>query len=123
MRTTGSVCAQVALTPSIKIVSYKSGGTEITNLASADALIGGFNQARQTTSYYTRLSMTDSGGEADFGNDTGVVGILNEDDFVVQGTGFIRIDTGGSYVFRLNADDGQRLRSGRTDAIDQDRLV
>ena len=102
--------AQVAQTPSFKIVSYKSGATQITNLASADALINGFDRIRQTTSYYTRLSMTDSGSEGDFGGDNGVVGVLNEDDFAVQGTGFIRIATGGNYVFRLNADDGQRLR-------------
>jgi hypothetical protein len=102
--------AQVATTPSIKIRTAKSGSTLIDSLADADALLGGFDQSRLTTSYYTRLSMTDSGDEGDFGGDNGVVGVLNEDDFAVQGTGYFRVTTPGTYVFRLNSDDGQRLR-------------
>jgi hypothetical protein len=119
--------AQVSQTNTLKITSYKS-ATEIANLAAADALIGGAGQTRATTSYYSMANMADSGGVGDFGNDNGVVGILNEDDFAVQGTGYLRIEPGqdGNFVFRLNADDGQRLRidlTGDGDFNDVGELV
>ncbi|MDB6155968.1 MAG: C-type lectin domain protein [Chthoniobacteraceae bacterium] len=118
--------AQVAQTNSLKVVVYKSGSTEVRNLAIADALIAGNDQVRKTTSYYTRSSMTDSGSEGDFGSDPGVVGAANEDQFVVLSTGYLVVKPGeaGDYVFRLNADDGQRLRiDTNRDGVLEDIIV
>ncbi len=103
---------QVARTNTLKVTSYKSGTTAIQSLAGADALFAGTDQLRKTTAYYTRASMTDSSAEADFVNDPGVIGIANEDNFAVLSTGYVVVKPGeeGEFVFRINADDGQRLR-------------
>ncbi len=91
---------------------YKSGSTQITNLAAADALIGGSDLTGSATAYYTHMNVTENGGEGFFSGDVGVFGTNggDSDDYAFQGIGKLVIDSTGSYQFRTTSDDGARLR-------------
>src|ERR1041385_2983193 len=85
-------------------------GVMISTLAAADALIAGVGRDYVVVSYYAQANMEDTGGPGDFGNNPGVAGGDNADDFAGGGTGRLVVTAPGAYMFRANADDGQRLR-------------
>jgi hypothetical protein len=91
---------------------YKSGSTQLTNLAQADALIGGFDLTGSATAYYTHMNLTENGGEGFFGGDLGIYGTNGADteDYAFQGTGMLVVDSVGNYQFRTTSDDGARVR-------------
>ncbi|MCA9151192.1 MAG: PEP-CTERM sorting domain-containing protein [Planctomycetales bacterium] len=112
------VCANVSYAQ-WSISTYKGLPTtgQITNYATADALIGGayLDPAFPVTEQYTLANTQDNddaGGP--FGLGTQVAGLPagDTDDFVFVGTGQLKVLQAGSYVFVTNTDDGSRLRGG-----------
>jgi len=99
----------------IKTYSNPPGGT-ITNLATADALIGGFNLqgGAPVVSNYTTLNTQDNGGANNVGLPLGtqIVGlpVADNDDFAFVGKGTVTVNVAGNYTFINNTDDGSRLR-------------
>lgn len=88
---------------------------QITNLATSDALLGGFRlqsgfPVNWTTALLNTQDNNDAGGP--FGLGTQVAGLPagDNDDFVVRGTGTVNVTTAGNYTFVNNTDDGSRLR-------------
>ena len=98
----------------IETYSNPSLGT-ITNLATADALVGGFHlQSGFPVTWSVPLLNTqdnnDAGGPFGLGTQVGGLPAGDNDDFVVQGGGLLNVTTAGSYTFVNNTDDGSRLR-------------
>ncbi len=98
------------------VSTYKGAPTtgEITNYATADALIGGaFLEAGFPVTANYALANTQDNGDAGgpFGLGEQVVGLPPGDnnDFAFVGTGQLTVDLTGSYVFVTNTDDGSRL--------------
>jgi hypothetical protein len=99
------------------IRSYRDpGGPNTTNLAAADALIGGAQlQPGFPVSFNLAggLNTQDNGFAAgQFGLGTQLAGLPpgENHDFAVQSLGAVTVATAGSYVFTNNSDDGSRLR-------------
>ena len=88
---------------------------QITNLATSDALLGGFRLQSGFPVNWTATALNtqdngDAGGPFGLGTQVGGLPLGDNDDFVVRGTGTVNVTTAGNYTFVNNTDDGSRLR-------------
>ncbi len=93
--------------------------TPLGYLDSALAVLAGTNAGTQTSGTYTTVNFTD-GAEGDF--TSGNVGFPggSGDNFAVQITGTLIVNTPGQYTFVVSSDDGARLRVDGQDVIVDD---
>jgi len=101
----------------IKSYTNYTPGKNITNYASADALIGGLSLqgGAPVVSSYTTLNVQDNNnfpGTPGVPNGTQIVGLPagDNDDFAFVGKGTVTVNVAGNYTFINNTDDGSRLR-------------
>ncbi|MDR7028491.1 T1SS-143 repeat domain-containing protein [Rhizobium rosettiformans] len=80
--------------------------TQIVNLAAADALLAGTNQAAKQEA---NSSTVNFGPGGNFGGDS-IFPSGGGDEFAVRATGTITITTGGTWTFGTHSDDGVRLK-------------
>jgi len=85
------------------------GNAVINNLADADnAINSGLSQG---SGAFNTVNFLNSGGDGDFGGGVQPAGLVSAiDDFAVKSTGFLQVGLNGNFVFRVNNDDGARLR-------------
>ena len=83
----------------------------------APTVVGNINQAESLlitqptvgTHFPSVINYTD-GGDAMFGGGFAFPGLSGTDDYALDAIGFLTFNTAGNYVFRVNSDDGFRLR-------------
>ncbi len=96
------------------INTFSSGASPaITNLATADALIGGFGQLSQFSQTYTTSNTQDNGdGGGPFGLGVQIAGLPagGNDNFAFKATALFTVTSAASYTFFNDTDDGSRLR-------------
>ena len=93
--------------------------TQITSLATADALLAGTNRLSNWTGVGAVVNFASSGGGD--GNFVGTVFPAGAgDDFSLKATGTITIPTTGTWTFGINSDDGCRLKIDSTTVISTD---
>jgi hypothetical protein len=119
-----SLVSSVSADPGWIVKEFGTGGYNVTNYATADALIGGSHLAFSNTSSFTNSATGDNGGAGPFGVGVQLPGLPagDNDDFAFQATGTFTVQTTGNYTFYNDTDDGSRLRlsingGGFTDII------
>ncbi|HZJ15472.1 MAG TPA: PEP-CTERM sorting domain-containing protein [Chthoniobacteraceae bacterium] len=87
------------------------GATDITDINVAETLL--LSEPTLGSGLYSSINFVGSSGDADFPGGVSFPGIVNpSDQFAMEALAKIIFNVTGSYVFRVNSDDGFRLRSG-----------
>ena len=86
------------------------GATDITNINVAETLL--LSEPTLSSGLYNSINFVGGGGDADFPGGVSFPGIVSTDQFAMEALAKIIFNVTGSYVFRVNSDDGFRLRSG-----------
>src|SRR5687767_1953388 len=85
------------------------GNPTIDDINEAEAVLG----SPAIGSPYALVNFVGEGGDGEFGGGVSFPGIPNNSsDFAIEALGTITINNAGSYVFRVNSDDGFRLWTG-----------
>lgn len=120
------ICGNTALADLLVVDAHSTG--LITNLAEADALLGGTGVASETTVLANFIDYFDNGGAGltgNFGNNLSFpndnLGV-DDENFAIRATGEVFIPTAGDWTFGVSSDDGSRLIIGGSTVILDDSL-
>ena len=92
---------------SVRIVDAP-GATEITDINLAESLL--LSQPTLGTGLFNTVNFVGSGSDGDFSGGVAFPGgVGGTDNFALEAIGVILVNVTGSYIFRVNSDDGFRL--------------